>query len=93
MSEHKTFEILCALAVVGQVSDADLRELKQHIVGCVDCQHRISDFAQISAQALPLWGDKYSKLRSPKAMNTRFVERARAEGISLQESGQMLPAD
>ena len=41
MNEHKKFEILCALAVVEQVSDADLRELTQHIEGCVDSQSRI----------------------------------------------------
>jgi hypothetical protein len=92
MNEHKKFEILCALAVVGQVSDADLRELTQHIEGCVDCQNRISDFAQISAQALPLSGEKYSKPRSPRKMTARFVQRARAEGIPLRDSEQIVPS-
>jgi hypothetical protein len=93
MNEHKKFEILCALAVVGQVSDADLRELKQHIEGCVDCQNRISDFAQISAQALPLSAEKYSTPRSPTKMTARFVERARAEGIPLRDSEEIVPSD
>lgn len=92
MNEHKKFEILCALAVIGQVSDADLRELTQHIEGCVDCQNRISDFAQISAQALPLAGERYVKPRSPKKMTARFVERARAEGIRLRDSEQIVPS-
>jgi hypothetical protein len=93
MNEHKKFEILCALVVVGQVSDADLLQLKRHIETCVDCQKRISDFAQISAQAMPLSGATYGKLRSPKAMTTRFVELARAQGISLREPQQLLPSD
>jgi hypothetical protein len=92
MKEHKKFEILCALAVVGQVGDADLRELTQHIEGCVDCQTRISDFAQISAQALPLSGEKYNRPRSPRKMIARFVERARAEGIPLRDSEQVVPS-
>jgi hypothetical protein len=92
MNEHKQFEIICALVVVGQASDADLRDLKPHIEGCVDCQNRISDFAQISAQALPLSGEKYSKPRSPNAMTARFVERARAGGIPLRESEPMVPS-
>jgi len=93
MSEHKQFEILCALAVVGQVSDADLRELKLHIEGCFDCKNRMSDFAQISAQVLSLAGERYSNVPSPKAITARFVERARAEGIPLHDSGQMMPSD
>jgi hypothetical protein len=93
MNEHKQLEIMCALAVVGQVKDADLRELKLHIEGCVACQSRISDFAQISAQALPLSGEKYSNHRFPRAMIARFVERARAEGVPLRGTGQILPSE
>jgi hypothetical protein len=93
MNEHKQFEIMCALAVVGQVNDADLGDLKLHIAGCVACQSRISDFAQISAQALPLSGEKYGNQRYPKAMIARFVERARAEGVPLGGSGQTLPSE
>jgi hypothetical protein len=93
MSDHNQFEILCALAVVGQVSNAELRELNEHIAGCSDCKNRISGFAQISAQAFALSGKKYSKQPFPKAMTTRFVERARAEGIPLRASGQTLPVD
>jgi hypothetical protein len=91
--EHKQFEIMCALAVVGQVNDADLGDLKLHIAGCVACQSRISDFAQISAQALPLSGEKYGNQRYPKAMIARFVERTRAEGVPLGGSGQTLPSE
>jgi hypothetical protein len=90
MSDHKQFETLCALAVVGQASDPDLRQLKSHLETCVDCRTRIADFAQISAQALPLSGKRYGNVRSPKAMTARFVERARVEGIPVQASGQTM---
>ena len=92
MSEHKQFEIMCALAVVGQINDGDLRELTLHIESCVDCQGRITDFAQISAQALPLSGEKYrnSNRRLPQEMTARFLERARAEGIPLRKSRRTL---
>jgi hypothetical protein len=92
MNDHKKFEILCALVVVGQVSEADLRELKQHVEGCVDCQDRISDFAQISAQALPLSGKEYGKIQSPRAMTARFMERAGTQGIQLRQSA-LCPSD
>jgi hypothetical protein len=93
MNDHNKFEILCALTVVGQASDADLRELKEHVEGCVDCQQRIAEFAQISAQALPLSAEKYCKPRSPKAMTARFVETARAQGIPLREPARLLPSE
>ena len=83
MNEHQKFEILCALVVVGQASDSDLRELNCHLQACIDCQNRLSDFAQVSAQALPLSEQRHGKVRPTKAMTTRFVERARAEGIPL----------
>jgi len=92
MSEHQKFELLCTLAVIGQIRDADLRELKRHIGECIECQHRISDFAQISAQALPMLEDACGKPRSPRGMATRFVERAQAEGIPLQRLGQLFPS-
>lgn len=85
MNEHNRFEILCALAAVCQVGEADLRELKLHLADCADCQDRLSDFAQISAQALTLSGETYSKPRSPQEMTERFVKRARAQGIALGE--------
>ena len=91
MNEHKQFEILCALAVVGQVSDPDLRELKQHLEACSDCQIRISDFAQISAQVLPLCGKRYDGLRTPRGMTARFLERACAVGIPVQAPGRIIP--
>jgi hypothetical protein len=92
MNQHEKFELLCTLAAIGQIRDADLWELKRHIDECIDCQRRIYDFAQISAQALPLLGDEYGKPRSPHAMTTRFVERAQAEGIPLQRFGQVFPS-
>jgi hypothetical protein len=93
MNDHKNFEILCALIVVGQASDADLRELNGHVQQCVDCQNRIADFSQISAQALPLSAEKYCKPRSPRAMTARFVETARAQGIPLREPARLLPRE
>ena len=92
MNQHEKFELLCTLAVIGQIRDADLRELKRHVEECVDCQNRISDFAQISAQALLALGDEYGKPSSPQAMTARFVERARAEGIPLRGLAAMFPS-
>jgi len=93
MSEHQQFEIMCALAVVGQLNHAELVELRGHIEDCIPCQSRISDFAQVSAQALTLSGERCSNRRPPARMTARFVTRARSEGIPLQKSMDTLPHD
>jgi hypothetical protein len=94
MSQHKQFEIMCALAAVGQINPSDLAELKQHSEDCIDCKRRLSEFAQVSAQGLMLFGEKCSyKRRPPEGMTGRFVVRARVEGIPLQKFADSLPRE
>jgi hypothetical protein len=94
MSQHKRFEVMCALAAVGQLDPSDLAGLRQHAEDCTDCQRRISEFAQVSAQALMLFGEKWSNNdRPPKGMTVRFVARARFEGIPLQKYTGSLPRE
>ncbi len=94
MSQHEQFEIMCAFAAVGQLDPSDLAGLRRHVEDCADCQRRLSEFAQVSAQALLLFGEKCSnKHRLPAGMTARFVARARAEGIPLQKSADSLPRE
>lgn len=94
MSQHKQFEIMCALAAVGQLSPSDLAGLSQHVEACAECQRRLSEFAQVSAQALMLFGEKFGNShRPPAGMTARFVTRARAEGIPLQTSADSQPRE
>jgi hypothetical protein len=94
MSQHQQFEIMCALAAVGQLNPSDLGGLRQHAEDCADCQRRLSEFAQVSAQALMLFGERCSNNdRTPKGMTSRFVARARAEGIPLRKSAGSLPCE
>lgn len=86
MSEHESYEILCALAASGRASADELEQLSSHVRECQECSDRVKSFAQVSAQAMPLHGDTYAKARIPKGMTARFVERARAEGVPLRVS-------
>lgn len=88
MIEHESYEILCALAASGRASADDLKQLSDHVAQCADCREQLSDFVQISAQALPFHGDTYERPRVPSSMTKRFRERARAEGIALEGSSQ-----
>jgi hypothetical protein len=92
MSQHKQFEIMCALAAVGQLHPSDLAELRRHVKDCADCRRRLSEFAQVSAQALIEFGEKRrDNHRLPAGMTARFVARAGAEGIPLHKSAHSLP--
>lgn len=94
MSQHKQFEIMCALAAVGQLNPSDLAGLRRHAEQCADCQRRLSDFAQVSAQALMLFGERSSSdCKLPTGMTARFVARAREEGIPLQKSAGSVPRE
>jgi hypothetical protein len=94
MSQHKHFEIMCAVAAVGQLSPSDLAELRRHVKDCADCRGRLSEFAQVSAQALLEFGEKRRhNHRLPAGMTARFVARARAEGIPLHKSAHSLPRE
>ena len=83
MIEHQSYDILCALAASGRASADDLKQLSDHMAQCADCREQLSDFVQISAQALPFHGDTYERPGVPSGMTKRFRERARAEGLAL----------
>jgi hypothetical protein len=84
MSEHHRFEIMCALAVSGQLTEQELQDLEMHSAQCVDCRRRIVDMTQLSAQALFCRGVKDYGCTLPRGMTERFVIRAGVEGIPLQ---------
>jgi hypothetical protein len=91
MSEHESYEILCAVAASGRASANELEQLSSHVRECQECRERVKDFAQLSAQVMPLYGDAYAKPRVPSNMTERFLERTRAEGISLHQPVRVLP--
>jgi hypothetical protein len=90
MNKHEEYEILCALAASGRASVADLEHLNLHLRCCSDCQNRLSDFAQVSAQVLPLHGETYVRDRVPRGMTARFMQRAAAEGIAVRSPSALL---
>jgi len=92
MIEHQSYEILCALAASGRASADDLKQLSDHLAKCADCREQLSDFVQISAQALPFHGDTYKREPVPSGMAKRFRERARAKGIALEGSSRFIPS-
>ena len=54
MPEHERFEELCSLAVLGEVSPEEMRELHAHLRDCTSCKSSFSDFSSILDCHLPL---------------------------------------
>jgi hypothetical protein len=82
MREHERFEVWCALAVSGQLTECELSELRLHIAQCIDCRSRLQGMAQVSALALLPHGVGRAKI--PAGMEERFIWCAQANGIPLQ---------
>src|SRR5271156_3639049 len=87
MSDHTHFEELAALEAGGFLSDAELIELREHTTVCVECQKAEEEFNGLVRFGLPLtvspvreFVDK-AKTRPDNGMRSRFLERARLEGI------------
>ena len=93
MNEHEHFKELCALSASGNISAPEMSELKAHLESCAECRDHLSDFAQVSAQALALQGDSYSRPRPPAGMKNRFITRARSEGVPLRWPSKAIDLD
>jgi Anti-sigma-K factor rskA, C-terminal len=89
MSDHEWFEQLCALGVTGDLEPEEFRQLGEHLYECARCRASYQDFHAIIERGLPAL-----KLPRPPrwslrrfGMKKRFLERARKEGITIEESG------
>src|SRR5437660_12273076 len=88
---HEQFEELCAMALLGEISEHDARRLKEHLAMCESCRACGRDFDEIVHEQMPLVGpapqERFSgKLRTMVengAYRRRFMVRAEAAGIKL----------
>lgn len=81
---HEHFEELGALAVTGQASHAQFKELKEHMQTCAECREMAGDFAQIADGFLEVAEKRASfQDREPAGMTDRFIARAHSEGVPL----------
>ncbi len=87
MNDHSYYEELAALSAAGELSERERSELREHLAKCVDCQQTERTFRDIVCSGLPLVRTDFSffldklKFRSQPGVRTRFLARARHEGI------------
>jgi hypothetical protein len=89
MSDHSHYEELAALEAGGFLSDTEHIELLEHTKTCPDCLKAGEEFSQLGRSGLPLTVSPFRefadmlKARPDNAMRSRFLHRARLEGIVL----------
>ena len=89
MSDHSHFEELAALGAGEFLSDEEQIELREHTGVCVECWQAAEEFSGLVRFGLPLtvspvreFVDK-AKIRPDNGMRSRFLQRARREGIGF----------
>ena len=94
LSAHQHFEELCALAMIGEISEQESARLIAHLKVCEECRAAGWEFEQIVYRQLPLAGRPPSESFAQKVRffiagrgyRKRFAERAAQEGIHLPPS-------
>jgi len=81
--DHGSFEVLCALAASGQLTQTEAEELREHARNCDPCSSRIAQLNLVRAQLLIAHTWKEQCARAPQGMKQRFVTRAVREGVPL----------
>jgi hypothetical protein len=80
---HEHYEMLTALATAGQLSDSELRDLRQHTRECVACLQAMAEMEEVSRELFLTQVRSTSRSSLPAGMQQRFQERARSAGIPL----------
>lgn len=91
-AEHEYFEQLCALAAIGDISDAEMAELQRHVRDCVSCRPLLSDFKDIVRIGVPAALEREPALHRARMVlqregfRRRFFDKAARHGITFQSA-------
>ena len=85
---HRQYEVACALAASGQLSDEEFAEFARHLDRCSDCRGRLAELALVSSGITLVRAAKIPRPGAPKGMLERFIARAAREGIPLRQARQ-----
>src|SRR5215471_7747696 len=91
LAAHQQFEELCALAVIGEITDEEAERLRAHLKVCEECRASGREFEQIVQQELPLaaplpsesFRERAQFFIARRSFRKRFVALAAQEGIDL----------
>ena len=88
---HVEYEMLCAFAAAGQLSEAELNELNEHVKSCSSCVCRLAQMEAASYAYFLRYADQAKEVKTPPGMQRRFEERAGNMGVPLRGRIAALP--
>lgn len=88
---HVEYEMLCAFATAGQLSEAELNDLSEHLKSCSCCEQRLTEMEAASYAYFLRHAGKAKGGGAPPGMQERFEERAGSMGIALRDTTVAVP--
>src|SRR5262249_53174345 len=100
LTSHESFEELCALAAIGQLSVAELTKLQAHMDVCATCRNEYADYKDLIRTQLPLIAPQeparrltiaFSHRAGEDGWRQRFVAEARRRGFRFSTEAERGP--
>ena len=88
---HLEYEMLCAFAALGQLSEAERNDLREHVESCSSCQRSLAEMEVASCAYFLCHAGKARGGDTPPGMQRRFEERGGSMGIPLRNITSALP--
>lgn len=92
MSKHEQYEELCTLAMIGEISAAEMQDLRQHLSECAACQDQYREFTQFLLPQLSISSDNdasfetgYSAVEK-KRLRREFLAHAQKSGRTFSQA-------
>jgi hypothetical protein len=86
--DHERYKELAALAAGGLLSGAEDRDLRSHLEVCASCRRDLTEYQDMLFKQFPFADSSIGSqpnIKNGQGYKTRFLERARAEGIGMPE--------
>lgn len=98
MSGHEQYEELCTLAMIGEVSAAEMQDLRQHLSECADCREQYREFTQFLLPQLSMFSDNAASFETgysaadKKRLRKEFLAHAQRSGFSFSREALSGPS-
>jgi len=98
VSGHEQYEELCTLAMIGEVSAAEMQDLRQHLSECADCREQYREFTQFLLPQLSMFSDNAASFETgysaadKKRLRKEFLAHAQRSGFSFSEQALCGPS-
>ena len=89
--DHVEYERLCAFAAAGQLSEAEVNELRGHVAKCDACDRCLAELERASRAYFLEYAGRTKRAALPAGMQRRFEERAVSVGVPLRETTPAVP--